>query len=85
MESEWGENDMRVEGGWKVGRESDVRCAGWKLWGKDTGHDKILRAGCTDTWHCHVGSVTGHCYVDTSTGYCHRVQSQDTATNLCHG
>ena len=25
MESEWGENDKRVEGGWKVGRESDVR------------------------------------------------------------
>ena len=41
--------------------------------------------GCTDTWHCHVGPVSGHCYVDTSTGYCHRVQSQDTATNLCHG
>ena len=33
MESEWGENDKRVEGGWKVGRESDVRCAGWELWG----------------------------------------------------
>ena len=27
MTSEWGEDDKRVEGGWKVGRESDV---GWR-------------------------------------------------------
>ena len=32
MESEWGEDDKRVEGGWKVGRESDVgwRRVGWR-------------------------------------------------------
>ena len=50
--------------------------------------------GCTDTWHSYVGSVTGHCYVGNcyrvpsqgiDTGYWHGVQSQDTATNLCHG
>ena len=32
MTSEWGEDDKRVEGGWKVGRESDVgwRRVGWR-------------------------------------------------------
>ena len=32
MESEWGEDDKRGEGGWKVGRESDVgwRRVGWR-------------------------------------------------------
>ena len=32
--------------------------------------------GCTDTWHCHVGSVTGY----SATGYRHRVSTQGTAT-----
>ena len=53
--------------------------------------------GCTDTWHCNVGSVTGHCYrvpsQGTVTGYCHRtpitwyrhwITSQDTVTGYCH-
>ena len=53
--------------------------------------------GCTDTWHCHVGSVTGHCYrvqsqgtftgyqsQGTGTGYRHRVPSQFTATAQHH-
>ena len=44
--------------------------------------------GCTYTWHCHVGSVTGHCYrvqsQGTVTGYCHRVLPLDTATGYRH-
>ena len=36
MTSEWGEDDKRVEGGWKVGRESDV---GWRRVGDvELGH-----------------------------------------------
>ena len=51
-------------------------------------------AGCTDTWHCHVGSVTGHCYrvqsqgIDTgysATGYRHRVSTQGTVIGYRHG
>ena len=61
-------------------------CEGWELWGEDTGHDKISHAGCTDTWQCHVGSVTGHCFrvqsQGTVTGYCHRIQSQGTVTGV---
>ena len=61
--------------------------------GWETGHGKSSRAGCTDTWHCHVGSVTRHCYRVQSqgtvtghpsqgidTGHYHRIPSQDTVT-----
>ena len=48
-------------------------CAGWKLWGWDTGHDKSSHAGCTDTWHCHVIPSR-----DTATGDRHWIPSQGT-------
>ena len=67
--------------------------------GWETGHGKSSRAGCTDTGHSYVGSVTGHCYrvlsqathhrvstQDTTTGYHHRIPSQGTRHwNHCHG
>lgn len=31
--------------------------------------------GCTDTWHCQVGTVTGNCY---------RIPAQGTITGYCH-
>ena len=48
-------------------------CAGWQMWGKDTGHNKSSRAECTDTWHCLVIPFTEHCY---------RIPSQGTVSVL---
>ena len=40
--------------------------------------------GCTDTWHCHVGSVTGHCYRVQSQGTVTGHPSQGIDTGYCH-
>ena len=48
MTSEWGEDDKRVEGGWKVGRESDMGLRRVGAVGLGTGHDKSSRAGGAD-------------------------------------
>ena len=58
--------------------------AGWELWGWETGQEKISHAGCTDTGHSYVGSVTGHCYRVLSQATHHRVRTQGTATGYCH-
>ena len=52
--------------------------------GLGTGQDKSSRAGCTDTWQCHVGSVRGHCYRVLSQATHHRVRTQGTATGYYH-
>ena len=98
MESESGEDDKRVGRGWKEGRESDVGWSRVGVEGWETWQDKSTHAGCTDTWHCHVGPFTGHCYrvqsqdthhrvstQGTATGYRHRAPSQGTVTCLCRG
>ena len=59
---------------------SDVRLRRVAAVGLGTGQDKISHAGCTDTWQCHVGSVTGHCYRVLSRDTNHRVSTQDTVT-----
>lgn len=66
MESESGEDGKCV---WSEMWD----CAGWQMWGKDTGHNKSSRAGCTDTWHCLVIPFTEHCY---------RIPSQGTVSGL---
>ena len=89
MESEWGENDKRVEGGWKVGRESDVR---WPRVGDvELGHRALQ--DFARGMHRHVAlsrgfrhgallqsTVTGHCH----RVLCHRIPSQGIDTGYCH-
>ena len=71
MTSEWGEDDKRVEGGWKVGRESDV---GWRRVGV-VGLGHRARQDFARGMHRH-----GALSLDTATGYHHRVLPQSTGT-----
>ena len=60
MTSEWGEDDKRVEGGWKVGRESDVgwRRVGWRKVGV-VAREKPMVRWCRGMAH-HCPAPHGH-------------------------
>ena len=67
MESASGEDDKRVERGWKVCQGQMCDCAGWQLWGWEKGKTRV-RARDAPT----RGSVTWVRSGDTATEYCHR-------------